>query len=1623
MRSKKKLIKRLFVCMLAVLILTTLAPAPAVFAALPGGSDVVSLAGGNIARVSGVTIEASYSNVWTGDADVQTARIIDGGLPTSTDPVQSANQAWNSWDTGNFPVTVTLTWPEPYRMDATRVMWWYDNDTTPDVDVSLPGNCVVQYNAGTTANPIWTNVSNMRNAAGSSVTTVGNAGGGVNANNRIWNGVTFDQLVTQQLRLSVSKGIGTGVGIGEWEVFGSVASSELYSATIQGDATVVLGKEHTYTASVISPGLTNVGYLWTLDNDNAVIVGDAGASTVKVRGDKEGNAKLSLKVTHESGVKEAHADFNITIADTRLSALPDSAGAVSLADGNIARASGVAAAASYSNTTNGDAATQTARVINGALGSGAGTSWNSWNTSSFPVTVTLTWPEPYLMGATRIMWWYDGTSSGSGVTLPGNCVVQYNAGTTANPIWTNVSNLRNAAGDPVTTVGNLGGGTNANNRIWNGVTFDPLVTQQLRLSISKGVGTGVGISEWEVFGSVAPTELYAATIQGDAAVFSGEEHTYAANVISPNLTDVGYLWTLDNDNAVIVGAADAATVKVRGDKAGNAKLSLKVTHESGVQEVRADFNIAITATELVSVSVAGDTRLLEAQELDYTSTVYTPGLTGVAYQWTLSNGSAAIVGADDAATVKLRGVAAGPVTLTVKAAHNSGAREVTADYHIDVLAVTARTYVTSTAAGKAPILPKRVVLENVRFDTPTAHTTGSFDFGEEFNDSLIAVDHWDDVPPELYAADKIGTTFEVAGLVKYKGVEYPAQASVTVKEALAAPDFNHSITSENVTFDDTFWKPKQLVNATSSFDAAFVQLSATSGSWAEERNFVNAKARLAAVAAGSENPPMGQYTGYVFADTDVYKTMEGVAYNLAAIWDDPSMDARKVTLQNKLDYWIGLIESIQYADGYINSAFSNRTSVSAGGSGTGNWRWRYMDRHEMYNIGHFLEGAVAYTRYREGVGLPDYRLYEVGKRAADHIVDFFGPGGKRVEVPGHEEIELGLMKMANLVEEYEGVGAGETYRETAKLLVDRRGNRTGANARQSGYNGGTYSQDRTPIISETAAVGHAVRAMYFYTGVTDVATWLAQNDPSDAAPYLSVMDRIWENASERNTYITGGVGSAQPGASSEGFGADYALSNTQSYCEICAAIAMSNWNQRLNLVHEDAKYADSYEKSLYNATLVGVNLAGGRFYYSTPIERTTTGSSRHLWESVACCEPNVLRTIANMGGYLYTVKQDSVFVNMYAGSTADVNVEGTNVKFAQVTNYPWDGVINMTVTPAESKEFTLNIRVPGWVKAQKYQEVTIEVDGERIDATPNAKGYVAITRIWPASGAVLDIDIPMEVRITEADNNVYNIGTATHSNRNRIAIERGPIVYCLEDAGTGASTANTFNATQVVFPRTMELTPVWRPDLLRGVVALTGTALYNGEEREVTLTPYYAWNNRGTDPANLGNGATNGSGRMVVWANASEATVQIRGAKDRLDTNEETSLMAVPHVNFSAGASAMPSAYRWTVSGPGEVVGEPVYAQAPTSGYEKIGGVVGGVATNTVAYYASTAKVRTTGSGLITVTVEALNGENTLYTDTYEIAAGDYVPPAEADYALTAETTAGGVGASLVNRTAEAVEA
>ena len=905
-------------------------------------------------------------------------------------------------------------------------------------------------------------------------------------------------------------------------------------------------------------------------------------------------------------------------------------------------------------------------------------------------------------------------------------------------------------------------------------------------------------------------------------------------------------------------------------------------------------------------------------------------------------------------------------------------------YADPVAASPVKDYIGATAAGRAPILPRRVVVEGLRFDNPTASLIGPapkrFDFGETFENSLIPV-IWDmsSFSASDYAIDKAGTTFTVTGVTApdSRAPGYRAKAVFTVN-APAVIDFNHSITSENVIFDDIFWAPKQMVNATVTFDHAVSMLESTSTSRYAVQNFKNAKARLEAIWAG-QTVPSATFRGYVFQDSDVHKTLEGFAYTLATVWDDPAVTTeRKQYLLAKVKEWGELIEAVQYADGYLDTMFTMRN---------GSHRWRTFGSHEMYVMGHFLEAAVAYTRFSIGAGLGDYTLYEVGRRVSDHIVEYFGPNGKRVEVPGHEEIELALMKFAALCEEYEGADAGQKYRDTVELLVDRRGRMTGDNTRESGYSGGEYSQDATPLVDETKAVGHAVRAMYFYTGATDVANSMPDSNPNKTA-FLTGINNIFNTVFEKNMYITGGLGS---GETSEGFGDDYRIKSAEAYTENCAAIAGANWYQRLNLYHEKAEYADAYERTLYNGVLVGVSLNGNRFYYGCYLD--TGSNARSEWFSCACCPPNLIRTIANIGGYMYTVNKDKVFTNLYGGSKGNVNVQGTNVAIRQETDYPWDGAVKITVTPEAAIDFTLNLRIPGWVYAQKYSQVVILVDGKPIAAAPGANGYVSITRSWPAAGTVIEMDIPIEVRYTEGDDNVskaygdFSDGPNSYGQSNKVVIERGPVVYQLETAGVPATATTGRDARYVYIPRDMEFTETWRPDLLRGIVEITGMARYNTvwgvREQPIQLTPYYAKNNRGNDPSNLGSSATNpnNSSSAKVWINATEFGVQIRGDKYVLPSiGDLASLTANPKVNYND--RNLPSSFEWSVlkgSDVVEIAGAPVLGQTDDSGSGKIGGVGFTRLTSTATY-----KALKPGVATVQVVMKDASGK-VMAVDTYDI--------------------------------------
>ncbi len=1483
--------KRLLAMLLTVAMTVSMLPGTLVFAANESESKAAPAAeaeeeslGLNVAPDAEVT--ASYTNSYGG----ATSTVNNGEFATS-----DAYTAWNTWGGGDdYPKTIALTWDSARELNGMRVIWWADNATlAADNNVTFPKSCKVQY---LNENGEWVAITGMTNELDQETDEVGvavdtSSNNGINGNNKYWNYVAFpNTITTTSLQLVIDRnGSGSnGVGISEWEVFGIPKIDAGENIALKATASAA----YTNATGNVSTAVINDGKLATADfattwnswgNDAADayptwVELDWGDSTYKISGlqvmwwacndggvvfpstavlqywndraekwvdatdliDETGMAVDSVGVKY--GTADAPADNWVDYANganqywngiilkeavktNKLRMLIDreSDAAVTgvgigewqvygtevLENTGIAAGENIALAAKASaNSAN----TPVGSVNDGSLATAnASTSWNTWNSSeTYPLSMTMTWDEPYEMTSARVMWWsdYADINGSAGVAFPKSAIIEYYDH--AAEEWVQIKGMTD---ETSATTDNLGvkygtaeaaGNTpgsflNGNNRYWNGVLFaEPIKTTQLRLTIDRhGSGAqGIGIGELEVYGEKMSGdwgELIAAQITGNDTIPKGESGTYTAQSLPLGVEDLTYAWSVaeeSKDIIEIVGDAAAETVEVKSNANGIAILKLTVSHEEKGQVVSRDTEFEIKIDGITSI--------------------------------------------DD--------------------------------------------YVTATAVGRAPILPKMVVANGLTFDdaTPSLKGNNGFDFAETFNSSLVAVE-WEAVDPVLYAAGTEGTEFTVNGTVTFNGEEFPAKAVITVNDEVVNPVANSTVTFENVQLTDEFWAPKQRVNAINSLNKGIYQIEQASGG---EPNFINAIKKL-------NGEPYDDFQGFVFQDSDIYKSIEAISYTLSLIHEDtdPEIVKQREYLEEKLATWISMIEQVQYADGYINTHFTLRSPTTIGGSAQGTHRWRAFANHEMYNLGHFYESAVAYTRYREGIGDPDYSLYVVAKRSADQIVALFGPDGTRHEVPGHEEIELAMVKLAKLVEEYEGEGTGQKYLDTVQLLIDRRGE--DSSLRESGYWAGEYSQDNVPIKEATEAVGHAVRACYFYAGVTDIATLLPEGD-TDREAYLKAMDTIWDSVALTKTYITGGIGVASHG---EDFGNPYELPNNNSYCETCAAIALANWNQRMNLVHEDAKYADVVERTLYNAILVGTNLEGNKFFYSSRLE-VSNGNGRSDWFACACCPPNLMRTIAKLSEYMYTVHADDVFVNMYINSEGTVNVEGTSVGLTQETYYPWDGAVALTVSPAAAKEFTLKIRIPGWVEDQYDKDVVIEVNGEAVTDEAE-KGYVSVTRTWK-KGDVVKIVIPMEIRRTEADPNVT-------TNAGRIALERGPIVYCMEKAGNAQiNNDNNFNPLNFVIPRDAELQATYNEELLNGVVEITGTVLYNNggtiEEAELQAVPYYAWNNRGDN----GVQGQNSSTKMLIWTVADgEIPEELYDPEADVPTVPEDSFIPKPQLPYT----------------------------------------------------------------------------------------------------------------------------
>jgi uncharacterized protein len=624
-----------------------------------------------------------------------------------------------------------------------------------------------------------------------------------------------------------------------------------------------------------------------------------------------------------------------------------------------------------------------------------------------------------------------------------------------------------------------------------------------------------------------------------------------------------------------------------------------------------------------------------------------------------------------------------------------------------------------------------------------------------------------------------------------------------------------------VKLTDKFWLPRLKINHTSTIPASFERCDKTG----RVKNFEMAAARS------------GKFcTIFPFDDTDIYKTIEGASYSLSLFPDKK--------LEVYIDTLIAKVEAAQEPDGYLYTARTIDPLHPHSWSGTERWQKEREGSHELYNAGHLYEAAAAHY-YATG----KRTLLDVALKNADLVCSVFGPG-KRHIAPGHEIVEMGLVKL------YRITGKKE-YLETAKDFIEERGHEVSYDSKSKDqWKNGSYWQDNVPVVDQTEAEGHAVRAGYLYSGVADVAALTGDEK------LVNAIDKIWENMVSTKFYVNGGVG-AIPGG--ESFGGNYELPNTTAYNETCAAIANVYWNQRMFLLHGDAKYIDVLEKSLYNALLSGVGLDGKSFFYSNAMQVKNSFNynalerSRAGWFDCSCCPTNLVRLLPSVPGYMYAQQGDNVYVNLFANSTTEISVHNKPLSIEQQNNYPWDGNLKFVVSPKTSDAFNLMIRIPGWTQNSvmpsdlysfvnaNNSKVEIKINGQPGEYTMQ-KGYASINRKWK-KGDVIEVNLPMETKLIRANENLKDdIG--------KLAVERGPLVYCAEWKDNDGKTSN------IILPTNTKFTSEFKDDLLNGVEVLKTTAptIQVGNDgtsistvnKTITLIPYYSWANRG-------------EGEMMIW--------------------------------------------------------------------------------------------------------------------------------------------------------------
>ncbi len=612
------------------------------------------------------------------------------------------------------------------------------------------------------------------------------------------------------------------------------------------------------------------------------------------------------------------------------------------------------------------------------------------------------------------------------------------------------------------------------------------------------------------------------------------------------------------------------------------------------------------------------------------------------------------------------------------------------------------------------------------------------------------------------------------------------------------------VSPRQITLTDSFWSSRIKTNTEVTIPYCFQKCE-------ETHRIANFE-----VAGGLKE---GTHIGKRYNDSDVFKIMEGAAYSLQQPYD-PELDAY-------LDSLIFKIAAAQEEDGYLYTIRTIKPDSLTEYEGQERWEKVRMHSHELYNVGHLYEAAVAHY---QATGKTNF--LELALKNAKLIQSVYGPG-KKHDAPGHQEIELGLVKLFRVTGE-------KKYLDLARFFLDERGTSAIRNYNSpSMWENGAYWQDHKPVIEQEEAVGHAVRALYMYSAMADIAALTGDEE------YLAAIKKIWENVVYKKLYITGGIGAKYEG---EAFGNNYELPN-RAYNETCAAIANVFWNHRMFLMTGESKYMDVLERTLYNGMLSGISLEGNTFFYPNVLEFdghdpfNQGATTRKPWFDCSCCPSNISRFIPAVPGYLYAVKEDQVFANLYASGKSKLVIRHDSVQINQVTDYPWEGIIRFEINTPKPLRFALNLRIPGWaqnhpVPGNLYtylhthdDEIVVTVNGKEHKAE-RVDGYYPVVKKWK-QGDVIELVLPMRVHKVIPHTNVKEIA-------GKVAVERGPVVYCAEQADNPEGVLDLSVADEEPF------TPVFVNEL-NGIVKLTS-------DSGITLIPYYAWSHR--QP-----------GEMNVWFN------------------------------------------------------------------------------------------------------------------------------------------------------------